>query len=325
MESGMVDSASISQARAVRVAHEIHRRGIRLRRSGRELVGACPVCGDGGKGNRSDRFAVHVVKNTWNCRRCPAGGSVIDLVMHLDGVAFHEAVAILTDGRRHVSPPPHATAAPPAMPSADAHRRAMLLWNEAVPIAGTLAERYLRATRRLTVPSHVGPRVLRFHLRCPFGQGVRHPCLIALYRDIRTDAPAAIMRTALTPNAHKIGRKALGGVEGAAIKLSDDAEVTAGLTVAEGLETGLAGLVRGFSPAWALGSAGAIARFPVLQGVEALTILAETNDDGANARAVRECAGRWLAAGREVFTATSLIGADMNDAVMTTGTQGEAA
>jgi putative DNA primase/helicase len=48
------------------------------------------------------------------------------------------------------------------------------------------------------------------------------------------------MRTALTLDARKIDRKALGPVGGAAIKLSDDADVSMGLTVSEGLETTLA-------------------------------------------------------------------------------------
>jgi hypothetical protein len=303
-----IDSEAVAQARALRVSHEIHRRGIQLRRQGRELVGPCPVCGG------RDRF--HTVKNTFLCRRCPAGGGVIDLVMHLDSVGFAEAVEILTDGRRHASPPRHTTAVPPAMSAGDAYRWAMKLWSEAAPIAGTVAERYLRETRALTLPLHVALRVLRFHGNCPFGQGVRHACLLALYQDSRTDEPRAIMRTALTPDARKIDRKALGPVDGAAIKLSNDADVTMALTVGEGLETTLAGLLQGFTPAWALGSAGAIAKLPVLAGIEALTILAENGDGGANERAIRECFARWNAAGREVYRATSLIGGDFNDATM---------
>jgi hypothetical protein len=161
------------------------------------------------------------------------------------------------------------------------------------------------------LPPDLSPRVLRFHQHCPFGEGVRHPCLLALYRDIATDEPRAIMRTALTTDGRKIDRKALGPIRGCAVKLSDDADVSMGLTIGEGIETTLAGLLKGFAPGWALGSAGALARFPVLSGIEALTILGE--DDEANHRAAEECARRWLAAGREVYRATSTIGGDMND------------
>jgi hypothetical protein len=256
----------------VPIADEILRRGIQLRRVGFELVGACPVCGDGGKGSRSNRFAVHLRKNVWLCRRCQRGGGVVDLVMHLDGVGFKEAVAVLAGGK---------------------------------------------------CPSS---RVLRFHPDCPFGDdGTRHPCLLALYRRIELPLflppdqpveaePRAVMRTALTVDGKKIGRMAYGPVRGSAIKLSDDADVTMGLIIGEGLETTLAAMVFGLAPAWALGSAGGIAKFPVLSGIEALTILAETDDGGANEQAIEECFSRWTAAGREVSRATSMIGSDVNDA-----------
>jgi hypothetical protein len=46
------------------------------------------------------------------------------------------------------------------------------------------------------------------------------------------------------------------------------------------------------APVRALGSAGAIAQFPALAAVKALTVLAEVDDDGANERTTTECAGR---------------------------------
>jgi hypothetical protein len=93
--------------------------------------------------------------------------------------------------------------------------------------------------------------------------------------------------------------------------------VTTGLVIGEGLETTLSGMVFGFAPAWALGSAGGIRTFPVLSGIDALTILAETDDSGANEQAIRKCFVRWSAAGREVYRVTSLIGGDANDALTT--------
>jgi hypothetical protein len=44
--------------------------GARLRRSGGEWIGPCPVCG--GK----DRFAINPSKGLWNCRGCGRGGEV---------------------------------------------------------------------------------------------------------------------------------------------------------------------------------------------------------------------------------------------------------
>jgi len=64
------------------------------------------------------------------------------------------------------------------------------------------------------------------------------------------------------------------------------------------------------------GSAGAIAGFPVLAGIESLTIFRERKDTGeldkANVCASVSAAGRWLEAGREVLFGTPEHG-DLND------------
>ena len=64
--------------------------------------------------------------------------------------------------------------------------------------------------------------------------------------------------------------------------------MTHGLAIGEGLETAMTARQLGLRPVWALGSAGAIGAFPVLDGVECLTILAE--HDEANAKATNTCA-----------------------------------
>jgi hypothetical protein len=125
----------------------------------------------------------------------------------------------------------------------------------------------------------------------------------------------AVHRTALTPQGGKIGRKMLGPVAGAAIKLDADADVTTGLHLGEGIETCLAARQLGFKPTWALGSAGAIAAFPLLSGIECLSLLAETDDGGANARAIEQCGNRWADAGREVIVIDPRCAGDVNDAL----------
>ena len=70
------------------------------------------------------------------------------------------------------------------------------------------------------------------------------------------------------------------------------------------------------SPAWALGDAGGIAAFPVLSGVEAITILADNDNSGTGQRAAETCARRWVAAGREArVLLPHKIGADFNDII----------
>jgi hypothetical protein len=115
---------------------------------------------------------------------------------------------------------------------------------------------------------------------------MRVPCLIALYRDIVSDAPRAIERTALNPDGTairidgKTARRMRGSRDSAAVKITDDADVAMGLTIGEGLESTLAGMMFGHAPAWALGPAAAIGAFPVLAGIEARarrTTVAPTN------------------------------------------------
>jgi putative DNA primase/helicase len=56
-------------------------------------------------------------------------------------------------------------------------------------------------------------------------------------------------------------------------KLDASENVELGPTIAEGVETAAASRQLGFRPVWALGSAGAMRGFPVLDGIEALTPL----------------------------------------------------
>jgi hypothetical protein len=73
----------------------------------------------------------------------------------------------------------------------------------------------------------------------------------------------------------------------------------------------------GYEPAWALLSAGGIAKFPVLPGLDALTIFLE--NDEKNRKAMRECGLRWRDAGRDVFTLRPEIGSDLNDEICEAG------
>jgi hypothetical protein len=202
---------------------------------------------------------------------------------------------------------------PESQPVDNRQASALRIWSEGVDPRGTLVETYL-ASRGLELPDFVAMTTLRFHPDCPFGEGVRHPCMVAAFRSIETGAVVAIHRTALTADAKKIGRKMLGPVMGAAIMFGDlDAERGA-LAAGEGIESAMSGLAMGFAPAWALGSAGSIAKLPVVNGVDTLTILGE--HDRANAEAARACGARWSEAGREVLIALPKpgLGKDTNDA-----------
>jgi hypothetical protein len=91
--------AWIEQARAVPIESEVARRGgLKLKRSGNELIGPCPKCGG------DDRFGVNIVKQVFNCRGCGAKGDVIDMVRHLDGVDFTAAATALAGDRPEAKP-----------------------------------------------------------------------------------------------------------------------------------------------------------------------------------------------------------------------------
>ncbi|MCJ2069400.1 toprim domain-containing protein [Methylobacterium sp. J-030] len=189
-----------------------------------------------------------------------------------------------------------------------------------------------RDPRRTPVDAHLGGRcldlsdeiagvVLRYHPRCPWGRGTV-PAMVALVRDVVTDAPIGIHRTALDALGRKVevnghDRLALGMVAGGAVKLTADADVTTCLGIGEGIETTLS--LRstpefGSSPVWSLISASNVEAFPVLSGIECLWMAVD--HDPAGLRAARACAARWQAAGRETFLIMpDAPGTDLNDII----------
>lgn len=193
---------------------------------------------------------------------------------------------------------------------------ALGIWAKSVDPRGRIVETYL-ASRALPLGEDLARTVLRFHGSLRYGEA-RHAGMVALMRDILTDEPCGIHRTFLTPDGRKIDRRMLGRAKGAAIKLDSLDGPT--LTIGEGIETAMSGRLFGFAPAWALGSADAIAYFPVLPGIARLTILGETDDSGANAKVVKTCARRWMAADREVVLVQPRIAGDMNDVLMEAAT-----
>ena len=88
----------------------------------------------------------------------------------------------------------------------------------------------------------------------------------------------------------------VGVVRLAAAKLTP---VTDTLAIAEGVETALAANMLGYGPAWALGSAGAVASLQVLPRVNRLMLLQENNHVSRDA--VDRCGWRWTRAGRQVI------------------------
>jgi putative DNA primase/helicase len=272
---------------------------------GRTMRTRCPFCSDSRRtmNRRKPVFAVKLKEPDfaiYNCAHCGEAGYI-----HPE----KSAVIDLADRRQQ-------RAAADKREREDKQRRTSS-WNERKPFRGSPAETYLRDTRGLGdwVEAFDLDQSLGFHPNCPFKQE-RLPCMVALVRNIQTDEPQAVHRTALKlgPKPERIERMSFGPVAGGAIKLSVDGDVTTGLLIGEGIETVLsASLILKFRPAWSVISKSGIAGFPALSGIECVTI-ATDNEEGGR-RAAAELVERLSAADVDAFTAHSAIGNDFNDAI----------
>jgi CHC2 zinc finger/DNA polymerase family A/Toprim domain len=261
--------------------------------------------------------SCHIYHDHYHCFACGAHGDAISWLMEVEGVSFtaaQDALACWEPRQR------------PAAELADDGKtleRARQLWDAAQPIAGTRAADYL-TFRHIDVdqlPNGDAP-ALRFHPNCPFGEGVRHPCLLALFQDVDSDAFAGIHRIALTASAFAPGgtveRRMLGRWPGRrAIKLWPASRV---LFVGEGVETVLAAATRlahkghPLRPAWAMASAGALARCGPIADVDCVVILADNDPTGR--RDAQDCAQLWSAGERKAVVLTPRReGEDFNDVV----------
>jgi hypothetical protein len=228
-------------------------------------------------------------RGRWYDHEHGEGGDLIDLIARRRGVQLGEAIRIaerdyLGGASVPRSPePPRSTDDPGARTQA-----ALRIWHQATPIAGTLGERYFVESRKLDIARLDVDHCLRWHA------GIR--AVLAPMTDPVSNDPIGIHRTYVDENGAKVERKMLGrqGV----VRLSPNSEVTMALGITEGVEDGLAVLLSGWTPVWAATSAGAVAKFPILSGIEALTIFADA--DAAGRRAAQRCKEQWLVGGHEV-------------------------
>jgi putative DNA primase/helicase len=278
-----------------------------------ELLGAPTTRGEhdwswANHGGLSYDFRGHC----WHCSETELAGDLIDLIQYGNpGWDLGQAIAWARtwigydDHARRGGRRPSAPLSPAAGLTrfkAAATRMGLRLWREAQPAKGSLVETYL-SRRGLFLPER-SEELLRFHPECPRGQD-RVPAMLALVRGIVTDRAFGVYCTFLDAGGGKpaveSGRIMRGRSKGAVLKATRDEDVTMGLALTESIEDALAVLQSGWHPVWACLSAGAMAHFPVLGGIEELTIFAARE---APARAAGEaCVTRWRDAGREAKVA----------------------
>jgi hypothetical protein len=222
-------------------------------------------------------------------------------------------------GARHGAPCHKGSGEPAkaATQSLDNYKRAMAIWGDSRDPRGSLVEAYLRL-RRLGLLDKAANEAIRYHPDCPF-ERERFPAMVCLMRNIVTDEPQGIQRTALMPDETAVKRNgktfrmSLGPTSGGAIKFDPDEDVTQGICIGEGVETCLSGRLIGYRPVWSVLNKNGVADFPVLPGIDGLTIFGEHDEKQQSMKAIQSCAERWLAAGKEVLTAWPMAGNDLND------------
>lgn len=292
----------------------------------RELAGDRPVRIAHGKLRIGEHGRIGVElrgarRGLWCDYASRDGGDALDLARHVRGGELRDAIAwaaawLGIAGAGIGGPAPLPKRPPPIVHEAqrpDTVPRAQALWREAMPAQGSLVETYL-AGRGLRLPEGAP---IRFHPACPRGSE-RWPAMLALMAEPLTGRPCGVHRTFLARDGRGKapgplpGRMALG--RAGIIRLTPDEEVTAGLGIAEGIETALS-VMQGFGwrPVWAATSAGGIRAFPMLPGVDALTVFADA--DGAGMDAAIACRIRWHETGREARIIAPPAGADFNDLI----------
>src|SRR5262245_45208847 len=85
MESNWVDFKAIKQS--VTLAQMLDRYGVKLKRSGKELRGKCPIH----RGEGTDTFHAHLEKNAVHCFSCQAKGNVLDFVAAMERCSIRDA------------------------------------------------------------------------------------------------------------------------------------------------------------------------------------------------------------------------------------------
>jgi Toprim domain len=281
-------------------------------RIGRTVCAPCPFCSHSRRTtNRRKRVFAIKLKDpdfaVFNCVHCHESGYVHPDRSHVIDLTERKRLRAQADRRERE----------------DRQRRtvtALQLWNERKSFFGSPAETYLRDTRALGdwLDAFNLDQSIGFHPSCPFGKE-QLPCMVALVRNIETDEPQAIHRTALKlgPKPERIDRLSYGPIAGGAIKFNPDDDITHGLLIGEGIETVLsASLLLKFKPCWSVLSRSGIAKFPILAGIECVTIAVDNDESGDGQRDAAKLVERLVGAGVEAITTQTNLAKDFNDIII---------
>lgn len=183
---------------------------------------------------------------------------------------------------------------------------AQSLWDYGEPLAGTIAETYLRSRACYIPAAH--------DLRFLTGDDKYPPAIVSRVTDFFTCDPITLHFTRIHPESGKIGAKFLAGHQkhGGVIRLLPIAGAGTALGVAEGLETALSVFCNGGHVTWAALDAGNLGSLPVNPCHSELYIWAD--NDPAGREGATKLADRYTMSGRSVrILLPQTEGADWND------------
>ena len=281
---------------------------------------------------------------SWYDNEATKGGGPLDLIQHVNGCGFPDA---LDDARRFLGivegaplparePRPAPAANDELAEKAEKFRIAMYLWRHAGPIEGTPAEAYL--TGRKLTGSHDAVRWLpplapADHPDISIKSGRRllsivrphetHGCLVALATD-STGSGQAVQRVFLDPDgaAHRDAsgnkvKRSLASLRGAAVKLSGNPDI---LILAEGIETAWSlWMATGFETWACLGS---MANIGTVEGIAGRNVVVAADGDREGSPA-HKALNKALAAVAERVASVKLavppVGLDWQDIHQTVG------
>jgi hypothetical protein len=194
-----------------------------------------------------------------------------------------------------------------------------------VPIIGTPGEAYLRDARKintgalvdvLSVTDAIGWDPESFFREDGHRLDRRNlGCIVAVMTDALSGAPTGGISRTFIHEGQKLG-KAKGLGPAGVVRLTPDEDVVGGLHIAEGLETALDMMAKGYRPMWSTGSTSIMSKLPVVGGIECITVIADHDENGAGEKAAREAGQRWREAGRQVRVRMPLSPGDFNDITM---------
>jgi CHC2 zinc finger/Toprim domain len=323
--SATIDRATIAQLKAAVSLPTLIGQSVPLGRMGNVWTGLCPFHAE-----KSPSFGVY--EDHYHCFGCGAHGDHISWLTTARKLSFHEAVQHLGGTLGREPDHPSSMGRPPSKTQpVDTVRIARRVWASGRDPAGTLAERYLNS-RRLGLPEDCTS--LRFLDECQRGsrrlEGGPYyaPALLAELTDPVTGEFVGVHRTFLLPDGSgkappitvgdiTLSSKGILGNWGV-IRLCDDTMVGQALALGEGLENSLTvAQYAHWTTIWSAGCANNIRNFPLLFGLESLSIF--TDGDQAGRSAAAACAKRWAADGREVILHSPPAKLDWNGALFAKG------